>query len=772
MHRTTPTLRVSTGALLALLASALWSGPAEAGPAQRGEACGPGRQCAAGLSCTPFVQKCEGPGRVDEPCGPGRPCASGLTCVPGVQRCKGPGQRGDACGPGRQCAGDLVCDATKLKCRPRGAAGDTCNPTRPCQPGLHCDASSFTCKGAGAVGQSCNPSRPCGAGLSCHPGAQRCYHQPRHLSEPCGPTEPCKDDLLCSAIADGPQRCYEPADEGESCDKKACGGGLVCAPTDRGKVCRRHTGLGERCRRNSDCEDGMVCSGVFERCAPKKIDLDAGRAAACNTFLSEGQARFAKDVGRTVAFGTGAAAAALSGAADETGVVYGPNGEFGCYVAHCDGALTDATVAVYAVAGFFSKWTDFAGHARLVSQGASVPFVEIGFTTGQVLNMQDKLIGTVDSLSNGVGIMPIQAGVMGCVTHVIGPGEDITTLKQKNDASLLQFGVAKEPVRIESFATPGQFLTLRGDKLSVAPADFDSKAQLWTISDDANGAKSLTSVASGAFITIEQPMTIIFDDREKACRSAKPRVFRPSANTRLRNEHGKGWRFLLGDDPGTSALMYQGNCAPTLAVSGTRLGIGLNRDRSGEVIQAQFHVDRPEQWTIRLASAVRPPAVAVEEPPVAPVRPAPRPAPRPALSGPLPEGEYRLRVKATGRWLHADDLGDKVISTRHQPKDDYTVFRLELVAKDTYRIRVKASGRYVRADEDRDQLLSTRVQRNDAQAHFRFVPLNDRVGGYRVVIVQGGRRWHVDGGNDRLVSTRYQPDDAFTRFDVVRHRGW
>lgn len=77
---------------------------------------------------------------------------------------------------------------------------------------------------------------------------------------------------------------------------------------------------------------------------------------------------------------------------------------------------------------------------------------------------------------------------------------------------------------------------------------------------------------------------------------------------------------------------------------------------------------------------------------------------------------------ATGNFLHADGLGNLLISTRYQPFDDYTRFYIEPLPDGRYRFFVKATE----------------------------------------------RSWHVDGSSDQMLSTRYQVDDGFSRFYLER----
>jgi hypothetical protein len=141
-------------------------------------------------------------------------------------------------------------------------------------------------------------------------------------------------------------------------------------------------------------------------------------------------------------------------------------------------------------------------------------------------------------------------------------------------------------------------------------------------------------------------------------------------------------------------------------------------------------------------------------------------SPRPNANAANLSGTWRIKVAATGRHLHADGNGDKLISTRYQPDDNFTRLILSRQSDGTYRIRVMATGRSLHSDGGGDRLLSTRYQPDDDFTHFRFERFGD--GRYRIVVKATGRHLHVDGGGDRLVSTRYQPNDTYTRFILER----
>ncbi|MCB0642305.1 MAG: DUF3421 domain-containing protein, partial [Phaeodactylibacter sp.] len=85
-------------------------------------------------------------------------------------------------------------------------------------------------------------------------------------------------------------------------------------------------------------------------------------------------------------------------------------------------------------------------------------------------------------------------------------------------------------------------------------------------------------------------------------------------------------------------------------------------------------------------------------------------------------GTYRIQVKANGRYWHEDGGGDKLVSTRYQPTDDFTRFTFEPQEDGSYRIKVVADSRYLHHDGLGDKLLSTRYQPNDDYTRLYLEP--------------------------------------------------
>lgn len=132
----------------------------------------------------------------------------------------------------------------------------------------------------------------------------------------------------------------------------------------------------------------------------------------------------------------------------------------------------------------------------------------------------------------------------------------------------------------------------------------------------------------------------------------------------------------------------------------------------------------------------------------------------------LSQGIWRITVATTGRFLHVDGLGDRLVSTRYQPDDAYTRFRFVPQGDGSYRIRVMATGSFLHADGLGDRLVSTRYQPTDDYTRFYVEPMAD--GRYRITVRATGRSLHVDGQNDQLLSTRYQVNDGYSQFYLRR----
>jgi hypothetical protein len=128
-------------------------------------------------------------------------------------------------------------------------------------------------------------------------------------------------------------------------------------------------------------------------------------------------------------------------------------------------------------------------------------------------------------------------------------------------------------------------------------------------------------------------------------------------------------------------------------------------------------------------------------------------------------GTYQLRSKADKAILHLNGLGDRLVSTRWQPNDDYVRFILELQRDGSVRIRSKATKQYLYEDA-KDKLVSTRQAVNDPRVNVFLEPALN--GSVRIKSAVSGQYWHYNGRGDKLISTRWQTKDPFAFFTLER----
>jgi len=143
-------------------------------------------------------------------------------------------------------------------------------------------------------------------------------------------------------------------------------------------------------------------------------------------------------------------------------------------------------------------------------------------------------------------------------------------------------------------------------------------------------------------------------------------------------------------------------------------------------------------------------------------QPVPPPPPPPPTNL---SGEYRIQVMGNGLFWHEDGNGDRKLSTRYQPNDDFTRFILEMQADGSYRIRVKASNRYLHAPGHQDWIVSTLAQVDDDYTRFIVVPEPD---GKTFRLRQKSTGRFLGVRPDGLLTNNPQSDDAFIRFQLHR----
>ena len=168
------------------------------------------------------------------------------------------------------------------------------------------------------------------------------------------------------------------------------------------------------------CADGLVCwPGVFSdqsgfQCFPAE-NFDLSDDTVCRSMYSSGLHQGAINDGIALSFGTGAAASAAAAGSIETGTVYDPGGCYGCYVTTCLGGETNLEINVYAAAGQYEFFDDFAGESLVEFGSAGVAVVSL--VVGQVFTANGAdVIGAVEALAFGPSLVPVTLGLYSCNT--------------------------------------------------------------------------------------------------------------------------------------------------------------------------------------------------------------------------------------------------------------------------------------------------------------------------------------------------------------------
>jgi|GEM_PF-4692683 len=201
----------------------------------------------------------------------------------------------------------------------------------------------------------------------------------------------------------------------KSCEVAATCDVDICRQTSPGAACL--PGVADCDIKGFSCQPSFD-SGVF-RCMPDYFEASEIDRDFCEALYVPALADLANEAGTAMSYGAGASGSLGVTTSVETGTVYGPDGEYGCYVSTCAGAHTDIAIASYGVFGLFTDWSSFAGTSRVVSENVSTPVAELGFTTAQVFDAEfNDLIGTTNSLAIGFGILPAGVSVLSCSTSV------------------------------------------------------------------------------------------------------------------------------------------------------------------------------------------------------------------------------------------------------------------------------------------------------------------------------------------------------------------
>lgn len=240
-----------------------------------------------------------------------------------------------------------------------GQAGDKCWAGDPCYPGLTCDALAWVCRAPGQKGDACHATRPCDKGLVCEPGA-----------------------------------------------------GMTCQPIGAGSFCA--WGL-------KPCSAGYSCHPITSTCMASSPQMGPWSRAVCTKVFDKRQARFAREQGMTFSYGVGASLEAGASGVLETGVVYGGQGQFGCYTTQCYGANFSSGASSYLTAAIYPDWGVVPGNSTTLAAGVGTGKWGVGFNASFAWSFGEEGLyeGFSITLGGGPGLSPpVTLGGWRCFTTV------------------------------------------------------------------------------------------------------------------------------------------------------------------------------------------------------------------------------------------------------------------------------------------------------------------------------------------------------------------
>ena len=160
------------------------------------------------------------------------------------------------------------------------------------------------------------------------------------------------------------------------------------------------------------CPDGYAAVGP----GPLGCSLSNFSEGLAETFYNSTFQSLANNTGLWYFYGTGVTAGAGAETAIETGVIYGPDNQFGYYTSHCEGFVTNIGASAYVVMGGIRSKEDFVGDARDWSVGIDTPIDFIGVATTVTTDETGKPVGSSSQVSVGVGVSPIEFSTSTCDT--------------------------------------------------------------------------------------------------------------------------------------------------------------------------------------------------------------------------------------------------------------------------------------------------------------------------------------------------------------------
>jgi hypothetical protein len=158
---------------------------------------------------------------------------------------------------------------------------------------------------------------------------------------------------------------------------------------------------------------------LLQQCVYDEFDIYDTNV--CAALYQEHDAQQAMREGPTTSLGGVFSGGVVGAFSLEYGVVYGGQGQYGCYKTLCGGATTDISISVGFAVGVYTHWSKFAGDSVVVAAGVSSPVFEIGFSQSHVMSAppaDTEYIGMVHAFTIGVGFLPANVQSYACTTEV------------------------------------------------------------------------------------------------------------------------------------------------------------------------------------------------------------------------------------------------------------------------------------------------------------------------------------------------------------------
>ncbi len=181
------------------------------------------------------------------------------------------------------------------------------------------------------------------------------------------------------------------------------------------------------------CGDGLYCQSFLQKCVARSVDYNSN--SACDALRVHATAEDAKRAGIAMSFSAGSSGGAGAYLSYETGVVYGDDGEFGCFATACAGNQSDVSIGNFANFGIYDGYQNFVGFSAVTNQGVDTPFINLGFQTSQVFSaeapqspnqiLKNRIVGTTSGLTFGVGLSPLNIGSALCYTARLDAGDPL-----------------------------------------------------------------------------------------------------------------------------------------------------------------------------------------------------------------------------------------------------------------------------------------------------------------------------------------------------------